>query len=90
MDQEDLWITQGYLMAVAEVVRQGGLEIGERMLADRGLGTHAIVACTMQPWDVRELLKVVSGPGVVGMPKGPSLRLVEGGVGRRDRRAAGG
>jgi hypothetical protein len=57
---EDRWIMQGYLQALAELVRRHGIpKIARDMLADRSLGIPEMVACGLEPHDVRELVKAI-------------------------------
>jgi hypothetical protein len=83
--QEDLWVMQGYLMALAEMVRRHDLPLtAGNMLADRGLGHPDMAECSLEPHDVRELVKAMHAtralepeqPRIAGRDR---LRVVDGG-----------
>lgn len=67
--QQDLWQRQGFLMALAEVIRTNGanatsMVIVADILGARGLGVPQMVECGLEPPDVRELLKAIRGASI--------------------------
>ncbi len=64
---QDLWQRQGYLIALAEIVRDyddtvsmhpGTFNMVAELLDGRGLTTAHMIEAGLQPFDVRELQKV--------------------------------
>ncbi len=74
MTIEDRWVLQGFLMAIADLARRGHLVPASDMLASHGLGMAHIQAASLQPYDVRELLKALA----VQRPVVPSITVIEG------------
>ncbi|WCT72084.1 hypothetical protein PQ455_10530 [Sphingomonas naphthae] len=63
MSAADAWIAQGFLMAIADMIRRhDAVEIGREMLADRAFSRETVLAAGLQPYDVRELLKALPRP----------------------------